>query len=452
MSTIVPYATPTATQDLQSDIEVEGKTSSSKWGRYHSTADTINSISKILCGIVGAGVVGLPYAISNTGWTGVGFLVLFGLVSGYTGITLSRCADKVTDKSNVCYADVGEKAMGMIGRIAALICQCGTSIGGAILYLILAGNLMNNLTHDVLHVKYWFIIMAGILVPFTWLRTLRELSLVAFFGMLASLLVVFVVIIRSLGWPDEASIVPTHAYGNITFKSVALGFGSMAFAFAGHGIFLRIKECMSYPMRFPVAVSVSYVISLVLYLPLAAVAYAIYGQHLQDTTKGADNILAVLGRSAIIQVANAMVMVHVMTAFVIFMNPVFLYLEEYLGFVPVSSKTIDDANTIKSWKNTIYPIIVLRTLLVGLNLLIAEAIPFFGDILSFVGASTITGQCFILPALFSLILLFKEFSLFEKIWNVLIIVIGLIAGAASSVFAIISIIDKASTFHSYFSS
>ena len=69
--------------------------------------------------VMGAGVLNLPKAVAETGWLGILFLVLMGLLSGYTSIVLARCMfeDKIGGEAEYpTYTDVGERAFGVFGK------------------------------------------------------------------------------------------------------------------------------------------------------------------------------------------------------------------------------------------------------------------------------------------------------------------------------------------------
>ncbi|KAK1311886.1 hypothetical protein QJS10_CPA07g00154 [Acorus calamus] len=58
----------------------------------------------------------MPYAISNGGWLSLLVLIVFCLISCYTGFLLKRCLDHTPGLRT--YPDIAEAAFGKIGRLA----------------------------------------------------------------------------------------------------------------------------------------------------------------------------------------------------------------------------------------------------------------------------------------------------------------------------------------------
>lgn len=91
-------------------------------------------------------------------------------------------------------------------------------------------------------------------------------------------------------------------------------------------------------------------------------------------------------------------------------------------------------------------VIILRTLIVGLTMFIAMLIPFFGDLMDFIGGSTQAMSIFILPCFIYVRIYWKQLSWFVIGINLVLATLGMIAGGIASVFALIHIIQKASTY------
>ena len=66
----------------------------------------------VLCGV---GVLTTPYALREGGWLGIGILLIFSVVSWYTGILLRRCLD--SQEGLATYPDIGQAAFGKTGRL-----------------------------------------------------------------------------------------------------------------------------------------------------------------------------------------------------------------------------------------------------------------------------------------------------------------------------------------------
>ncbi|CAN6461455.1 unnamed protein product [Victoria cruziana] len=75
----------------------------------------INGIN-VLCGV---GILSTPYAIKEAGWLGLVVLLMFGILSYYTGILLRYCLD--SEPGLETYPDIGQAAFGTFGRLAISI-------------------------------------------------------------------------------------------------------------------------------------------------------------------------------------------------------------------------------------------------------------------------------------------------------------------------------------------
>lgn len=66
----------------------------------------------MLCGV---GLLSIPYAVKEGGWVGLSLLLLFGVLSFYTGILLRYCLDSQPGLET--YPDIGQAAFGTTGRL-----------------------------------------------------------------------------------------------------------------------------------------------------------------------------------------------------------------------------------------------------------------------------------------------------------------------------------------------
>jgi len=89
-----------------------GGSSSTKFGLGKASFNIITIV-------MGAGVLNLPKAVAETGWLGVLFLVLMGVLSAYTSVILAKCMyeGKMEGEPDFpTYTDVGERAFGAFGK------------------------------------------------------------------------------------------------------------------------------------------------------------------------------------------------------------------------------------------------------------------------------------------------------------------------------------------------
>lgn len=156
------------------------------------------------------------------------------------------------------------------------------------------------------------------------------------------------------------------------------------FAFGASVIFAESNAEMRNRNRFPMAVAVGYGVAFVLYLVLSCLSYAVYGRSLLTT----GSIINSLPQNWATKAMAAMFLVHLLSAFLVLLNPVFRVIE--------ATTKSDEHRLALLWRA------IQRTILIAVCYFIAIAIPFFGSIMSLLGATTITGSSFILPCVFYL--------------------------------------------------
>ena len=491
----------------------------------HATASSAKAIYSVVCAIAGIGILGLPHALSDAGWSGLAILLLLGVVSAYTGIILGRCL--IEDTSLQTYADLGFKAFGKPGKYAVIVAEIGTCLGSAILYLVLSGQnfafVLNGHVPSNLGTTFWIGICAIAILPLCYLRTLGETGWIALLGTIACVAAVIVIIVETC---LQISIEPEQTHNAGSFLDIIGAFASMCFAYGGHVIFPGIIRVMSKPKKFPIVTLISFGVVFVLYVPVAALGFSVFG----NSAKG--NILLNFSHDNVaIAVVCFALTAHVLLAYVIYMNPVFFAIERSLGLekraperkpsqvsrtmsamksvavaediapsdsnpssessreemqvrveslesvdltksrdllgtnaeystekgdaISEGTPTDDDAEPVGCWAKMAYKLrnscssllfrIILRTIVVGLTALVAIAIPFFSDLMSFIGGSTQAASILVFPAIIYLKLNFRKLSKFEIALNIVIAVVGAAAGAIATVFALINIIKKCSS-------
>lgn len=70
----------------------------------------------VLCGI---GTLAVPYAVHEGGWLSLLLLLLFCIISFYTGILLQRCLEGSPGLKT--YPDIGQAAFGVSGRLVIAV-------------------------------------------------------------------------------------------------------------------------------------------------------------------------------------------------------------------------------------------------------------------------------------------------------------------------------------------
>ncbi|GAB4854977.1 Amino acid transporter avt1c [Ancistrocladus abbreviatus] len=205
----------------------------------------------VLCGV---GILSTPYAVKEGGWASLSILLLYAVLSYYTGILLRRCLD--SEPGLETYPDIGQAAFGKIGRFAISIILYMELYACCVEYIILEGDNLSSLFPNARLNLGWYeldshhlfalITMLAVL-PTCWLRDLSVLSYISAGGVIASILVVL-----CLFWEGLVDRVGTYGKGstlNLTTLPVAVGL--YGYCYSGHAVFPNIYTSMEKPNRYP---------------------------------------------------------------------------------------------------------------------------------------------------------------------------------------------------------
>ncbi|THG21228.1 hypothetical protein TEA_028668 [Camellia sinensis var. sinensis] len=224
----------------------------------------------VLCGV---GILSTPYAVKEGGWAGISILIIFAVLSFYTGLLLRSCLDSQPGLET--YPDIGQAAFGTTGRFAISAC--------CVEYIILESDNLSslfpnahlNLGGFVLNSHHLFALLATLaILPTVWLRDLSLLSYISAGGVIASILVVlclfWVGLVDKVGFESEG-----RTTLNLTTLPVALGL--YGYCYSGHAVFPNIYTSMEKPSQFPSVLLASFGICTLMYAGVAVMGYLMFG-------------------------------------------------------------------------------------------------------------------------------------------------------------------------------
>jgi vesicular inhibitory amino acid transporter len=221
--------------------------SSAKTGFLKTCFNGVNALS-------GIGLLSIPYALSQGGWSSLAVFLAIAAICCYTGILLQRCMD--ASPVVATYPDVGALAFGRRGRLAVATFMYLELYLVAVDFLILEGDNLHKLFPAAgfqlggLHVsaKQGFVLAATLAVlPTTWFSNLSVLAYVAAGGALAS-----VVLIAAVMWVAVFDGVGFHQRGRLVhWAGMPSAVSLYSFCFSGHAVFPMIYNGMKDKKRFP---------------------------------------------------------------------------------------------------------------------------------------------------------------------------------------------------------
>ncbi|CAN1335821.1 Amino acid transporter AVT1C [Linum perenne] len=307
----------------------------------------------VLCGI---GILSTPYAVKEGGWLGLGVLLVFALLSFYTGLLLRYCLDSQPGLET--YPDIGQAAFGTTGRIAFAAC--------CVEYIILESDNLSALFPNAhlniggleLDPRHLFALLATLAVlPTVWLRDLSILSYISAGGVVATILVVI-----CLFWGGLVEDVGIHSRGTfLNLGTLPVAIGLYGYCYQGHAVFPNIYSSMAKPNQYPSVLVVCFVTCTAMYVGVGIMGYTMFGEATQS--QFTLNMPAQLLTS---KIAVWTTVVNPFTKYALTMTPVAMSLEE---LIPAN-------------KRSYFLIISIRTLLVISTLVVAISVPFFGQYLS----------------------------------------------------------------------
>ncbi|XP_074659614.1 uncharacterized protein LOC141912272 [Tubulanus polymorphus] len=393
--------------------------------------------------MAGSGVLALPKATVNTGYIGVLILIVCTYCAAYTGSILGKCWMILQERypeyrqpTRYPYPAIGYRACGPAGRYLVSLCNNVTLFGVSTVFVIMAAEILQDLCWDYglkMSACYWLLVIAAILIPFTWLGSPKDMWPLAIGAMLTTIVATVLVLIKLvMAAPLMKDIEITHTPPNLKpdgIKHAFMAFGTMIYAFGNHPIFPTIQHDMTEPKKFTTVVFCGFTAVILLYLPIVIGGYVVFGDTIQDNILSSLNAVSPGPILTVIQILFAL---HLLFGFVIAINP---FCQEVEDLFKIEQKF--------TWKRA-----VGRTLIVCMILFVAESVPKFGAILALIGGSTTALLSFILPCVFYTRLCNsggvwqKRFvPLHKTVFHYELIIIAVIAGSISTYAAIEDIVS-----------
>ncbi|KAJ6773006.1 hypothetical protein OIU74_019091 [Salix koriyanagi] len=393
--------------------------------RQSSSGQALLNGLNVLCGV---GILSTPYAAKEGGWIGLSILVIFAVLSFYTGMLLRYCLD--SEPGLGTYPDIGQVAFGTAGRIVISIILYVELYACCVEYIILESDNLSSLFPNAhislggfeLDSHHFFALMTTLAVlPTVWLRDLSVLSYISAGGVVASVLVVL-----CLFWIGLVDNVGIHSKGTaLNLGTLPVAIGLYGYCYSGHAVFPNIYTSMAKPDRFPAVLLACFGVCTVMYAGAAYMGYTMFGEETESqfTLNLPHDLVAS-------KIAVWTTVVNPFTKYALTMSPVAMSLEELIP-----------SNHMKSHMYAI----CIRTALVISTLLVALSIPFFGLVMSLIGSLLTMLVTLILPCACFLSIVRGKATRFQIAACIIIIAVGVLSsvyGTHSSLSRIIENLSK----------
>lgn len=379
----------------------------------------------VLCGV---GILSTPYAAKEGGWLGLSILLIFAVLSFYTGMLLRYCLD--SEPGLGTYPDIGQAAFGTAGRVVISVILYVELYACCVEYIILESDNLSSLFPNAkislggfeLDSHHFFALMTTLAVlPTVWLRDLSVLSYISAGGVIASVLVVL-----CLFWIGLVDKVGIHSEGTVlNLGTLPVAIGLYGYCYSGHAVFPNIYTSMAQPNRFPAVLLACFGICTLMYAGVAYMGYTMFGEETESqfTLNLPQDLVAS-------KVAVWTTVVNPFTKYALTMSPVAMSLEELIP-----------SNHMKSHMYAI----CIRTALVISTLVVALSIPFFGLVMSLIGSLLTMLVTLILPCACFLSILRGKATRFQIAVCIIIIAVGVVSSAFGTRSSLSRIIENLST-------
>lgn len=379
------------------------------------------TFANVFIAIVGAGVLGLPYAFKRTGWalSLMTLLAVAGLTQ-YCMMLLIKTRRKLESvnglKNNIAsFGDLGFTVCGTFGRLIVdvliILAQAGFCVG----YLIFIGSTMADLfyssTATNLHPKILGLVPKSIYIwgclPFQLglnsVATLTHLAPLSIFADVVDLGAMGVVMIEDVVVMLKQRVA-VKAFGGLSV--FFYGMGVAVYSFEGIGMVLPLESEMKDKEKFGRVSFFTMIFIFLMYGSFGLLGYLAYGE------ETADMITANMGSGIVSTLVKLGLCVNLFFTLPIMMNPVYEIVER------------------RFWGGTYC--LWLRWLSVLLVSLVAVLVPNFADFLSLVGSGVCCSLGFVLPSLFHLLVFKDEMGWRTWSFDVSIMVLGLVLAVSGT--------------------
>eukprot|EP01126_Amoeba_proteus_P015046 TRINITY_DN1668_c0_g2_i2.p1 TRINITY_DN1668_c0_g2~~TRINITY_DN1668_c0_g2_i2.p1 ORF type:complete len:360 (+),score=34.22 TRINITY_DN1668_c0_g2_i2:354-1433(+) len=307
------------------------------------------------------------------------------------------------------YGDVGEVTCGQLGRWITNISVYTSLVGVVIVYLILAGEMIQGVL-AVLTIPTYTLICGFFVFPLIlWLQSMEDVVWLGIFAVITQLAALIIIIVLC---SSSHSSLGKDALPVDFLTGLINGFSIFTFALGSHSIFPTFYFRMKNKNDWGKVVNVSWAIVGSLYLTLTVSGYYAFGNKLNHS-----QILQTLlswykaNRTAIhvIRATEILVVVHLFSVIPIFIIPLFLAFEARFG---------------ENMPHPRWTRYSFRTLSFIIIILSAVFLPYFSSITALISDISMSLTIFILPCVFY----WQAFSpsFFEKVLLFLCILLSLL--------------------------
>ncbi|XP_058739267.1 amino acid transporter AVT1I-like [Vicia villosa] len=376
--------------------------------------------------LTGIGILSVPYALASGGWLSLALLFSIATIAFYTGLLMKRCMEK---HSNIkIFPDIGELAFGKTGRYIVSISMYTELYLVSTGFLILEGDNLSNLFPigefqvvglSICAKQFFVVLVALIILPTIWLDNLSLLSYVSASGVFAS-----VIIILSISWTATFDGIGFHQKGDIVnWNGIPTTVSLYAFCYCAHPIFPTLYNSMSNKHQFSIVLIVCFVLTTIGYASMAIIGYLMFGSKVESQVTLNLPLNKISSKIAIYTT-----LVNPISKFALMATPIINALKDLLP---------------RTYKNIRVTNIFVSTVFIISNVIVALSVPFFGSLMSLVGAFLSVTASVLLPCLCYLKIFgtYRKFG-FETMTIVMIVLVAIVMEISGTYISIVEIVQN----------
>lgn len=403
-------------------MELEANIQFSRQGNTSFFKTIFNGLNAI----IGVGILSVPYALASGGWLSLILLIFISGAACYAGLLTTRSME--ANPTIQTYSDVGEHAFGKIGKTVVSVILYVDLYLVLIGYLILEGDNLHELfprmtleTHRVtMGGKTLFvIIIALVLLPTVWLDDLSILAYISATGVIAC-----VVILASVLWVAVFDGVGFHNKGElINWKGIPTAMSLYMFSYSANPVFPTIYSSMQKKHHFSKVLLIGFFCATICYTSMAILGYLMFGSALSSQIT-----LNLPTHKISSKIAIYTAWITPLSKYALMMEPVAATTESWF---PSYRK--------KRWFR-----VVVRTTLVATQVIVALSIPFFGALMSLVGALLSATASITIPCLCYLKITKPSRRSIECVVIIALVVFSLLIVVVGTYTSLLSIVKESS--------
>ncbi|WVQ95771.1 hypothetical protein IAU59_002870 [Kwoniella sp. CBS 9459] len=372
----------------------DGKVVDAVWGTIDEGGPNYRSLGWMRASIlmmktqIGLGVLGLPAVLDVLGYV-PGVIVILVIATIITWSDLVVGYFKLNHPEVYTAADAAYIMWGPIGRetIGFAYWLLVVAIAGATFLSISVA--FNTITEHAACTVVWAVVGAVIVAAFASIQTLGRISWLGWIG-LVSIIASVITLMVAAGLTDRPSLAPpgnfdiiTQVAATSTFVDAINSVSIVVFAYAGTPNFYNIVGEMRQPKHYTKSVIFAQMGVTALYLVVGCVVYHFVGQYIASPALGSAGF-------TVKKVCYGLALPGLIVGGLLYAHIAAKYM-----FVRVLRKSRHLSKNTPVHYMVWFGIIILTC---GIGFIIAEAIPFFGDLLSLIGALLGTLICIQLEA------------------------------------------------------